>query len=53
MRNAPARGAGDPNIQPKADRKWKNCFSLFLYLARNPIERMLPLERLRASGDAL
>ena len=27
-----------PNIPPKANRKWKNCFSPFLYRAR--IERM-------------
>jgi transposase len=27
-----------PNIPPKANRKWKNCFSPFLY--RNAIERM-------------
>jgi transposase len=29
-----------PNIPPKANRKWKNCFSPFLYRARNAIERM-------------
>ena len=42
-----------PNIPPKANRKWKNCFSPFLYRARNAIERMFRLERLQASGDAL
>jgi transposase len=29
-----------PNIPPKANRIWKNCFSPFLYRARNAIERM-------------
>ncbi|SFK88352.1 Transposase [Methylocapsa palsarum] len=29
-----------PNIPPKANRKWKNCFSPFLYRRRNAIERM-------------
>ena len=29
-----------PNIPPKANRKWKNCFSPFLYRTRNAIERM-------------
>jgi transposase len=33
------RGAA-PNIPPKANRKWKNCFSPFLYRNRNAIERM-------------
>jgi transposase len=28
------------NIPPKANRKWKNCFSPFLYRNRNAIERM-------------
>jgi transposase len=28
------------NIPPKANRKWKNCFSPFLYRSRNAIERM-------------
>jgi transposase len=27
------------NIPPKANRKWKNCFSPFLYRNRNAIER--------------
>ena len=27
-------------IPPKANRKWKNCFSPFLYRNRNAIERM-------------
>jgi transposase len=29
-----------PNIPPKANRKWKNCFSPFLDRHRNAIERM-------------
>ena len=29
-----------PNIPPKANRKWKNCFSPVLYRKRNAIERM-------------
>ena len=38
-RQVEGRGA-IPNIPPKAYRKWKNCFSPFLYRARNAIERM-------------
>jgi len=34
-----ARGAF-ANIPPKANRKWKNCFSPYLYRDRNAIERM-------------
>ncbi len=35
------RGRGTfANIPPKANRKWKNCFSPFLYRDRNAIERM-------------
>ena len=29
-----------PNIPPKANRLWKNCFSPYLYRDRNAIERM-------------
>jgi transposase len=29
-----------PNIPPKKNRKWKNCFSPVLYRSRNAIERM-------------
>ena len=29
-----------PNIPPKANRHWKNCFSPVLYRSRNAIERM-------------
>jgi transposase len=29
-----------PNIPPKANRRWKNCFSPYLYRNRNAIERM-------------
>jgi transposase len=33
-------GDGAPNIPPKANRIWKNCFSPYLYRRRNAIERM-------------
>jgi transposase len=29
-----------PNIPPKVNRRWKSCFSPFLYRDRNAIERM-------------
>jgi transposase len=29
-----------PNIPPKANRRWKTCFSPALYRGRNAIERM-------------
>ena len=29
-----------PNIPPKTNRRWKTCFSPFLYRDRNAIERM-------------
>jgi transposase len=29
-----------PNIPPKVNRRWKNCFSPVLYRDRNAIERM-------------
>jgi transposase len=29
-----------PNIPPKANRRWKSCFSRVLYKGRNAIERM-------------
>ena len=38
-RKVEARGAM-PNIPPKANRRWKSCFSPFLYRDRNAIERM-------------
>lgn len=38
-RQVEERGAM-PDIQPRANRKWKNCFSPFLYRNRNAIERM-------------
>ena len=38
-RQVEAKGAM-PNIPPKANRRWKNCFSPFLYRNRNAIERM-------------
>ncbi|WP_459678344.1 IS5 family transposase [Acidisoma sp. 7E03] len=34
-----AKGAA-PNIPPKINRLWKNCFSPYLYRSRNAIERM-------------
>lgn len=34
-----SKGAA-PNIPPKANRRWKNCFSPYLYRCRNAIERM-------------
>ena len=34
-----AKGAA-PNIPPKANRRWKPCFSPVLYRGRNAIERM-------------
>ena len=43
-----------PNIPPKANRIWKNCFSPVLYRARNAIERMFcRLKDLRRIADAL
>ena len=38
-RQVEGRGAM-PNIPPKVTRRWKNCFSPFLYRDRNAIERM-------------
>ena len=38
-RQIEGRGAM-PNIPPKANRRWKNCFSPALYRNRNAIERM-------------
>jgi transposase len=38
-RQVEAKGAM-PNIPPEANRRWKNCFSPFLYKNRNAIERM-------------
>lgn len=38
-RKIESRGAA-PNIPPKANRRWKNCFSPILYRDRNAIERM-------------
>jgi len=35
-----ARGAV-PNIPPKANRRWKSCFSPSLYRSRNAIKRMV------------
>jgi transposase len=34
-------GSGSaPNIPPRSHRRWKNCFSPFLYRGRNAVERM-------------
>ncbi len=38
-RQIEAKGAA-PNIPPKTNRRWKPCFSPFLYKDRNAIERM-------------
>ena len=38
-RQVEAKGAL-PNIPPKVNRRWKNCFSPYLYRNRNAIERM-------------
>ena len=35
-----SRARCDANIPPKANRRWKNCFSPHLYRDRNAIERM-------------
>jgi transposase len=34
-----SRGSA-PNIAPRSHRRWKNCFSPYLYRGRNAIERM-------------
>ena len=38
-RQVEAKGAM-PNIPPKANRRWKNCFAPFLYRNRNAIQCM-------------
>ena len=38
-RKIEAAGAA-PNIPPRANKRWKNCFSPYLYRNRNVIERM-------------
>jgi len=38
-RKIEAKGTA-PNIPPKSNRVWKNCFSPYLYRDRNAIERM-------------
>jgi transposase len=40
IRRQVENGGVMPNIPPNANRKWKNCFSPFLYRNRNAIERM-------------
>jgi hypothetical protein len=44
-----------PNIPPKANRHWKNCFSLFLYRAHVRTAQGFPTHRhpLRSIGDKL
>jgi IS5 family transposase len=37
-RKIESKGAA-PNIPPKVNRRWKNCFSPYLYRNRNAIER--------------
>lgn len=43
-RKIESKGAA-PNIPPKVNRRWKNCFSPVRYRQRNAIERMF--ERLK------
>ena len=38
-RKIESQGAA-PNIPPKVNRRWKSCFSPYLYRQRNAIERM-------------
>src|SRR5205814_4120068 len=38
-RKIESKGAA-PNIPPKTNRRWKNCFAPWLYRHRNAIERM-------------
>ena len=33
-------GSDAPSIPPKVNRRWKSCFSPYLYRNRNAIERM-------------
>ena len=40
IRRAIEAKGGMPNIPPKKNRTWKNCFSPLLYRSRNLIERM-------------
>ncbi len=37
-RKIESKGAA-PNISPKVNRRWKNCFAPYLYRDRNAIER--------------
>ena len=41
-----------PNIPPKANRRWKNCFSPFLYRDRNAIERLVEARTAKLIGEA-
>jgi transposase len=40
IRDLIERQGAIPNIPPKANRRWKSCFSRALYKGRNAIERM-------------
>ncbi len=40
IRRQVENGGAVPKIAPKSNRKWKNCFSPFLYGNRNAIERV-------------
>ena len=40
IRRQVERKGAMPKIPPKANRRWKNCFSPVLYRSRNAIERM-------------
>ncbi len=55
-RKIESKGAA-PNIPPKANRRWKNCFFPRLYRNRNAIERMLgrlnDLRRIATQYDRL
>jgi len=48
-RKIESKGAA-PNIPPKANRRWKNCFSPYLYRNRNAIERMFGRSRICAGS---
>lgn len=40
IRDLIERQGAVPNIPPKANRRWKSCFSKTLYKGRNAVERM-------------
>jgi transposase len=47
-----SKGAA-PNIPPKTNRRWKNCFSPWLYRHRNAIERLKDFRRITTRYDRL